>query len=344
MTLSLQPEAPATVPALPTRRLFTYDPQERVLLMEIDNTSLSHFCTCARAAEYRLVHSREGTQNMAAKVYGSAKHLYLESRLKGASVTRAEDLMVHYLAMNPVDDPNNWRTATHAIDSMRGYENWYHAQPIEPAIRDGKPLVEIGFRLPLCEVAIGGAAMTYERLLPLLTNPDDCPLVPSLVRVLWTGRFDVIAPFLGETYLWDHKSTSMVGPTFYDDFQLSSQMHGYVWSCRHLYPDLDVRGMRINAIIGRAPSKTGIAHAYERQTYVYSDEHLAEWHRDTQILVSDFLSHLLRGYFPKMTQWCQGRWGQCGYFPVCTSLPESRHIVLDSSLFQDCTWSPLNER
>jgi len=325
---------------LPTRRLFTYCPVERILLMDIDNTSLEHFAVCARSAEYRLVHSREGTAGTAALAYGSAKHLYLEHRLRGGSVAEAEQLMVAALPATP-DDPANWRTATHAVDSMRGYENWWHAAPIEPVVLGGEPLVEVGFRLPLCEVAIGSGALSYQRLRSLLTNPGDCPVVPSLVRVYWTGRIDVVAPFLNDLYVWDHKTTSMAGPSFYDEFQLSSQMHGYVWSARHLWPSLGIKGLRVNAIIGRAPSKTGVAHAYERQTYVYSEEHLAEWHRDTQTLVSDFLSHLLRGYFPKQTRWCIGRYGTCQYHSVCTSVPESRHIVLDSTLYRDVTWNPL---
>jgi hypothetical protein len=329
---------------LPTRRLFVYEPAEGILTMEIDNTSLEHFATCARSAQYRLVESREGTSNMAAKHYGSAKHLYLECRLKGGTIPEAEQIMVNFLTENSVEDPQNWRTATHAIESMRGYENWWNAMPINPVMVDGEPLVEIGFRLPLCEIDIG-STLSWQRLKPLLANPEDFTgSVPKLVRVFWTGRFDVIAPFLGENYLWDHKTTSQVGPTYYDDFLLASQVTGYIWSVGHLYPELKIKGMRINTIVGRAPSRTGIAHAYERQTYCYADEHIKEWHRDTQLLVSDFISHLLRDAFPKQTKWCHGKFGECPYFPVCTTVPASRHIVLASNLFQDCTWSPLNKR
>jgi hypothetical protein len=340
------PAWPARQPTLPTRRLFTYEAEEHVLSLNIDNTSLSHFEVCPRSAEYRLVHSREGTANTAAKVYGSAKHLYLEKRLKGGSIPEAEQIMVDYLTVHQVDDPQNWRTATHAIESMRGYENFWNAMQITPVVREGKPLVEVPFRLPLCEITIAfeNPPLTRERLIPLLTNLEefaDSP-VPGLIRVFWTGKIDVVAPFLGDAYVWDHKSTSIVGPTYYDDFQLSAQTHGYCWAANHLWPDLDIKGLRINTIVGRAPSRTGVAHAYERQSYVYSDESLMEWHRDCQTLVADFVSHLLRGYFPKATRWCQGRWGQCQYFPVCTTVPQSRDIVLASNLYSDVVWSPLH--
>ena len=344
LTLS-EPVAPATVPALPTRRLFTYCPEQRILLMDIDNTSLEHFAVCARSAEYRLVHSREGAFGTAALAYGSAKHLYLEHILRGGTVAEAEEIMVKHLSEHQDPDPNNWRTSTHAVDSMRGYMNYWHSQPLVPVTFNNELLVEVGFRLPLCEVSIAGSTgLSHARLRTMLTNPDECPMVPSLVRVSWTGRIDCVCPFLGDIYAIDHKTTSMVGPSYYDDFQLSSQMHGYVFAARHLWPELNVKGVRINTIIGRPPSKTGIQHAYERQTFVYSEEHLEEWHKDTQTLVADFLAHTVRNYFPKMSKWCVGRYGTCQYHPVCTSLPESRHIVLGSDLYKDCTWSPLNPR
>lgn len=351
----------------PVRRLFTYNPSEHLLEMDIDNTSLEHFTTCARSAEYRLVASREGTWNMAAKHYGSAKHHYLECRLRGGTVEEAEKALTDFLLPRQSDNDKEWRTVSHAIDSMRGYERFWHSMPITPVMVADQPLVEIPFRLPLCDINISLEAQlkSIEWLRPMVSNPDELPEnVPPLVRVFWTGRIDTIAPFLTDNYVWDHKTTSMAGPTYYDDFQLSSQTQGYVWAAGHLYPDLQVKGLRVNTIIGRAPTRTGVAHAYERQTYIYSDAHLAEWHRDTQLLVADFIAHLLRSEhvamsespthvinnyptrsgFPKMTKWCQGKYGQCQYFSVCTAQPMSRHIVLGSDQFQDVTWSPLNPR
>jgi hypothetical protein len=121
---------------LPTRRLFAYEAQEGkagLLTMDIDNTSLEHFAVCARSAQYRLVESREGTANMAAKIYGSAKHIYLEHRLRGGTIPEAEQLMVNFMAENAIDDPQNWRTATHEQipTSLLGLRR----QPIEMLLR-----------------------------------------------------------------------------------------------------------------------------------------------------------------------------------------------------------------
>jgi len=173
----------------------------------------------------------------------------------------------------------------------------------------------------------------------------DTGATPSMVKVYWTGRIDAIVRHLNTVKVCDHKTTSMVGPSFYDDFNLSSQTIGYTWAAGHLFPELHVAGLYVNIIIGRKPSKAGTPHAYERQTYIYSVGHLTEWHRNTQVLVSDFISHLLRGYFPMQTKWCQSKYGPCQYYPTCTALPgPSRDIVLDSTLYQDVTWSPLANR
>ena len=329
------------VQAPPTRRLFTYDPGEHVLGLDIDNTSLEHFATCARSAQYRLVESREPSGTRMPLEYGSAKHLYLEHRLRGHAVPEAEQILVNYLGQFQSDDPKEWRTVTHAVDSMRGYEQYWASMPIEPVQKGGQPLVEVPFRLPLCDVAI--PPLPWSRIAPHLTNPLALPpsRVPRTVRVYWTGKIDVVAPFLGDNYVWDHKTTSQAGPTFYSDFVLSAQTHGYVFAANHLWPELNIRGLRVNIIVGRAVTPTGTPHSYERQTYVYNREHIAEWHKDTQILVSDFIAHFLRDYFPKQTRWCQGRFGTCPYFSICSAMPSQRHIVLNSSQYSDVTWSPL---
>lgn len=336
------PLEPSVALAPPRRHLFTTTDDPGVIEMEIDNTSLEHFTTCARSAQYRLVASREGTRNTDARNYGLAKHKYLECRLRGGTVEEAEAQLVAFFDENPVDSITSWRTLTHAIDSMRAYEAFWHSMPIVPIVHNERQLVEIPFRIPLCDVPVTNLDLSSE----VVTGWDvsQTQLFSGIVRVLWTGRIDAIAPFLNTNYVWDHKTTSMVGPSFYDEFHLSSQMQGYVWAAGHLFPELEIRGARINIIVGRAPSKTGVAHAFERQTYVYPDSLLAEWHRDTQLLVADFIGHLLRNAFPKMTKWCQGKYGQCQYFPVCTAQPNVRHIVLGSDNYQDVTWSPLHSR
>ena len=48
----------------------------------------------------------------------------------------------------------------------------------------------------------------------------------------------------------------------------------------------------------RNPSRNGTPTELQRQRYFYTEELLEEWEKDTFTLITDFLEHLCRGYFP----------------------------------------------
>lgn len=332
-----QPKAEA---ALPTRRLFKATANPSLVEMEIDNTSLEHFTTCARAAEYRLVHSREGRSNMAAKNFGLGKHHYLEARLRGATTREAEEIMIAFFNAQGSLEDGEWRNGTYAIDGMRAYETYWQHNTLVPLTEDGALLVEVPFRLPLCDITMPDAPLYPMEQLFATPVPSGIP-IPWTVRVFWTGKIDLVTNINGMNLVSDHKTASLIGPSFFDDFLLSHQTIGYTWAARHLWPHLDIIGLYLNVLGSRKPSKSGVMHEFHRRVYIYSEAHIEEWLKDTQLLVADFLSHLSRGYFPKETKWCMGKYGTCQYHMTCTALPSARPLAISTALYQDVTWSPL---
>jgi hypothetical protein len=337
-----KPDVPDT-PKGVARRIFSRHADGN-LVLEIDNTSLSSFNSCARAAEFRLVRGR-GSNSSPATRYGSAIHLYLEKRLCGVQLKDAMQEMINLFKTYPPVMPDEWRTVDHAINAMTQYEAFYAQRSSLRVLKDdqGSPLVEIPFCIPLTTVDVNA---TFPWPASMLVNGETSGdhLKVGKVYVYWTGKIDALVEDNTGGGPLDHKTTSMLGPSFYKDFELSQQMIGYLWATRKVFLDRFSgvpRRVTIDVIAGRKPTKTGVAHEFAREHFTYSDAQLEEWEANTKHLVADFLSHLLRGYFPMQTNWCVAKYGVCPYHEVCTMSPSHRLGHLERS-YEPMTWSPLH--
>jgi hypothetical protein len=305
----------------------------RVYQLLVDNSSKELFETCARASQYYSVDRREGVGEKASLFRGGVVHGGLAIR----KLCPDEDFESKQVAfvLNEYKDtdfgPDEWRTAEHCIETLRGYNRQWpiKAEPFTVVEQNGRKLVELPFKLLLGHADLYGSKV--------VTHAGTFDV--DMVELYYTGRIDAIVKY-GVLLVNDAKTTSVLGQNFYDDFWLSSQMLGYTWAAQKLgYP---VEGLFLDVLAGRKPSKTGVMCEFQRQRYHYKPEHLAEWEKDTFTLITDFLEHLVRGYFPKSPKWCFGKYGRCQYWDVCTQVPEQRRTMLMSDLYRNVTWSPLN--
>ncbi len=297
--------------------------------LHVDNSSKELFETCARAAEYYSVFRREGTADRPAQFFGSAAHEALAVRKTIANHPNFEQVQIETIIDLFKDhqlSPDEWRTCDRLIDVIKAYNvQWpVKAEPFE--VVEGT--IELPFKLLLGTAALESDITTHAGTFHV-----------SAVDIYWTGRIDSIVNY-GVPLVLDHKTTSVLGPTFFDDFVLSSQMLGYTWAARKL--GYDVQGLLLDVLALRKPSRTGTIQEFQRQRYFYNQDHIDEWEKDTFTLIIDFLEHLCRGYFPKSTKWCFGKYGRCQYWDVCTQRPANRSAMLQSDLYKDVTWSPLN--
>jgi hypothetical protein len=295
--------------------------------MEVDNSSKELFETCARAADYYTRQRRTLRADRPSLNFGHIIHAALVPRKLNEEnwQEKQEKIIIDYY--NSYSPPiNEWRTADRALDAIREYNKSY---PItEEPFKVIANTVELPFRIKLGEADLGAMVTTHAGTFYV-----------KRVVIFWTGKIDGIVDY-GVNLILDHKTTSIIGSQFYDDFVLSSQMHGYTWAGRHLgYP---VEGLLLDVLALRKPSRTGTPTEFQRQRYFYTEQHLAEWEKDTFTLITDFLEHLCRDYFPKSPKWCFGKYGRCQYWDVCTQIPEQRNAMLLSDLYQPVTWSPLN--
>lgn len=317
----------------------------------IDNSSLEVFSTCARAAQYYICEKRESSEERSALGFGKRIHSILESRYRlntgvippsgdesGTAARMFATAQAVFADHVPTgeEDYRNFSTATEFISK---YNEFYPVEGFEILrLADGTPAIEIPFALPIGELEINGEL--------LVRGLDGGP--PTLkhfdkIKIIWQGRIDMIVRQNNGIYILDHKTTSMMGPNYFKEFDLSHQVYGYIHSASVLL-NSPVAGFIVNALAIRKPTKTGKAFEFQRYPIHTEQGLLGEWLTDTMYLVSDFVEMARRGYFPKMTKWCVGKYGTCQYHHICGLPPHSRNIMLHSGNFREVKWNPLTNK
>lgn len=325
-------------PTLPTELPLKSNPRTPdTAILQIDNSSLELFTTCPRAAYYQLISKRDRRDRGSALAFGTAAHTALAHYYRDDSLSHqwsdnlfeeACALAVKELRNLPIVEGEH-RTPDALVGLMRAYRKAYPRETW--TILDdifGQRFVEQPFAVTLGTIDL--PAPLYNKY--------------TSVIVEWTGRIDLVVREPGpdgRTLVVDHKTTSMFGPKWFDEFKNSSQMTGYAWAVQRLL-EQPVYGVLINALICRRPTKTGTQFECGRQIIAIPQWRIAEWQSDTLAVVADFLAHCHRNYFPMHTKWCVGKYGHCPFFDVCTVEPSARPATLMSSMFQPATWSPLN--
>lgn len=298
----------------------------------IDNSSLESFTTCPRQALYSLVRRLKPAGEKTALNFGGIVHKVLEARYRASTALHAQtpDVTQVMLATaerefqrwTPPED--DYRNFSCVVELIRRYEDAYPFEQFEVVRgQDGSPMIEVPFAIPLGEID--------------LKNDG------KKIKIVWTGRIDMayISENGGGLYVMDHKTTSVMGPSYFSAFTISHQMYGYAWAAEQLcgHP---VQAIVINAIGVRKPTRTGNAFEFKREVIPVQRGLLDEWKKDCLYIVADFVEMCRRGYLPKHTAWCVGKFGECPFRKVCTlETDEQREIMLESGEYVANTWSPL---
>lgn len=320
--------------------------------LEIDNSALSNFLSCPRSYEYNVIYGRD-TANRDALNYGSAIHHALEMFYKYDLDVEATIAALQDAFHAKPTDSDSWRTFEHGAEAIRRYIAWHTQMPPWQLLSDrsGVRCVENSFRHFLFSwVPERPLVLDWPIQLVADNVKEETSLVDAVaartmrtpvsqIDVYFTGKIDMLVEQDGTTFVVDHKTTSIEGSTFWAQFNLSRQMRGYCWAAAQMRGHA-VNAAMIDAIIGRKPTKTGIAHEYSRQRYHYSNEQLADWHRSTVAHIHSLLEMFARGYFPENTDSCYGKF-RCQFSDVCTLPRATQPSALRSGAFAPRTWNPL---
>lgn len=325
---------------LPTRQQIKRE-KRAVLVPDVSNeghffllwssTTSGNLQTCPRLTYYKTVLRRESNKNRSALSYGQAIHKALELRYRyGQSdvvYQRQIEVLTEHFVNNPVDTME-WRNLDTALECLLRYNKTYEHDPIKSVQMDGEALVEVPFSIPFITIEVGATIQI-----------DGQDVFVKKITVLVRGLIDVIA-LVDDSGLWivDHKTTSMGGPGFFNEFRLSAQMILYVWVVKQLY-NLKASGALINCIICRKPTIKGSGKPFEfaRERYVYTDDHIEEWVEDLSSKLHNYVNRLVNNDWDKFDKSCQSKYGPCEYFDVCTLPRDQRHMVLLGDDFRDVT-------
>ena len=294
----------------------------------IDNSSMELFTTCPRQAYLYIIRRLELNRSRIALDFGGAFHNALEYLYKKygntyRSIAENTDV-IQYTATLPLATPeDDYRTSSYLVDGISKYLNDHPAEVWVPmTLPNGQPAVEIPFAMPIGTVDTASF---------------------GTITIVWTGKIDLAYKSDGRLGLMDHKTTSMMGPGFFSEFEIAHQMYGYAAALEYIFNE-PCAEITINGLGCRKPTKTGVKFEFLRHSIPINRALLDEWHVDSLALVSDFFAHCERGYFPKATKWCVAKYGSCQYRAVCSLAPEHRELALSTSEFRPVTWDPLSTR
>ncbi len=307
-------------------------------ILQIDNTTMSYFHTCPRSSFFYTVR-RKQRPDRAPLIFGGAIHEALEVLYRDGFefIEKAILHALNYFEAHPYNSTGQWRNPAYAVEAIRRYvDHWDLMDNLKPI---SSSWVEKPFALNVGCVEVN-AKLPYSAS-QLTDETSDEPLYVATIHVQWTGKIDIGATN-GDDRIWvvDHKTTSMGGDTFYADFELGQQTHGYKWAMDTILGQ-KTSGFILNALLIRQPTRTGKGMEFDRKSYIYSDESITEWRTDMMQSVENYIHALTNDAFPKHTAWCMGKYGRCQYHTVCTLPLLQRRFILNSTEFENVNWSPL---
>jgi len=257
--------------------------------------------------------------------------------------------LVDYYAEHGTElDASEHRNLSYAITTLSEYVTKHRYEQPGTHYIEGEPCVEIPFCIPVGQFEINESIWVCD---PDINSGDPTFKHIDTITIWLTGKIDMIVKKGASLWILDHKTTSMGGAGFFEEFQTATQFKGYSWAAQQLTGQ-PIRGVIINAMMCRKPKADGsINFDFERATIPIHQEHVDEWKNTFLTAVSTFVQQHVdqtnfdspEQSFPMQTSWCKGKYGKCKFYDVCTLRPSQREQMLFSNLYVFDDWSPIKE-
>lgn len=236
--------------------------------MKIDNFAITMFQACPAKFFLRIKKGYTTRRKSAALGFGGAFHEGLATWYRtGSRVAMLEAVNNKWPDGLPIDD---YRTKVKCADTLIAYTKTYPAETFKPLVGPSGPLIEVNFTLPTGMYLPCNKCWQVDTSLP--TEPICNCCEGEKEEIEYGGIFDGLVGFSGSVYVLEHKTTSQLGPHFFDQFRPNNQISGYVWAGGQLTGQR-VGGAIVNAIgvYKASPPK------FERQVTARNVEELSEW-------------------------------------------------------------------
>lgn len=273
---------------------------------------LSQFQTCPANYFLRIQQGWVPRRKSAALGFGGAAHEGLAAWYKTGELGKAlAAIDAAWDNAMPIDD---WRTKAKCVTVMIEYTKQYPAETFTPILGPSGPMIEVPFVLdtgmfldcPNC----GHPADKGDGVL-IPGNTDTCAECGEpLEQIEYGGIFDGLVDFSGQTYVLEHKTTSMMGGGYFDQFKPNNQVSGYIWGASCL-SGRRVQGAIINAIGVYKVGKT----KFERSITSRNVTDLDEWLKYVRYWCNRIKEAERTGVWAMNTQACT-LYGKCSFHSV----------------------------
>lgn len=275
--------------------------------MKIDNFALTMHQTCPSKYDLRIRQGWTSRGKSAALGFGGSLHSGM------ATWYKTHDLGQALLAIGnswhddqPVDD---FRTKEKCITTMIEYSKKYPSESFTVVGAPENPMIEVPFTIELdglCIPFCNSCGCMQPGFTETYCQKCGDPLEP----IEYGGIFDGLIEFSNQVYILEHKSTSVLGSTYFNQFKPNNQVCGYIWGAGKL-SGKKVNGALINAI---GIYKAG-ATKFERDITSRSDTAIAEWKKSVQMTCAEIRFHERHGFWPLRTMACT-LYGRCEFHDV----------------------------
>jgi hypothetical protein len=276
--------------------------------MKIDNFALTMFQTCPAKYFLRMHEGWTARRRTGALGFGTVLHEGL------ATWYRTGDLGKALLSINekwpdnmPVDD---FRTKEKCLRVMMEYAKKYPTEAWTILGAPENPVIEVPFTLDTGMFLPCQECWIIEDKQDVITDGMCSNCAQPLEPIEYGGIYDMLVEFGGSVFVVDHKSTSVMGSGYFNQFKPNNQMTGYIWG-GSLMSGKRVSGAIINAI---GVYKTG-ATKFDREITSRSPAAIEEWLRNLWHECVNIKQAERTGFFPLRTGACT-QYGLCEYHSV----------------------------
>jgi hypothetical protein len=310
----------------------------------LDNTTVSSFAKCPRQFYWNhLLHLKPKHESIhlhAGKAYAvlceEFRYAYYDPSLptyrdQMAALVVATRAFYKAYGHNPeMESTEQWATSPKSPNRLLEcflamLEEYPPAtDPIKPLMIEGKPAIEKSFSIPLD-----------------FTHPD------TGEPLLFHGRFDMLAEYNGQVFVFDDKTTSALGPRWNDQWEFRSQFTGYCLGAKTF--DVPVAGAIVRGhCILKGSFKFAQPITYRKQFQIQ------QWWDDLHALVHQMIEAYNRA---KAAEEESGTLGTRSYFPTtgtfndgCNAFAGCAYRTLDGTQhpqrwlgdFAIRVWDPMN--
>lgn len=254
--------------------------------MKIDNFALSMHQTCPAKYDLRIREHWVSRRRSGALGFGTALHEGLATWYRTGEVAKALVAISNHWPENmPVDD---FRTKSKCVEVMLAYIKQYPHESWSIIGAPENPVIEVPFTLDT------GMFLPCTECW-LLEDPisDRVCATCGVPRepIEYGGIYDMLVEFGGSVFVVDHKSTSMMGSGYFNQFKPNNQMTGYIWAGSEM-SGKRVSGAIINAIGIYKTGATKFAREITSRSPLAIEEWLLNlWHECVAIKSNERLGH-----------------------------------------------------